>query len=46
MIGLIENIDKQKQISKRLDSAEKHYLSLWTISIGLQIWDKNDVNFM
>ena len=43
MIGLIENIDKQKQISKRLDSAEKTLsLAMDNIPVGLQIWDKHD----
>ena len=44
MIGLIENIDKERKIREKLNSAEKILVdAINNVPVGLQIWDKNDV---
>ena len=43
MIGLIENIDKEKQLRERLDSAEKILAdAMDNIPVGILIWDEQD----
>ncbi|MGB0668398.1 MAG: response regulator, partial [bacterium] len=44
MIGLIENIDRERKIREKLNSAEKILAdAINNVPVGLQIWDKNDV---
>ena len=44
MIGLIENIDRERKIREKLNSAEKILAdAINNVPFGLQIWDKNDV---